>query len=133
MIELSQALLLTLIGMGMTFAAIGLLVVGMIVMTALIKDRSQDDEELPDVTPGAPSEPPIQEGQPRHIAAAAAVSVALAEPSPRYAAAAAAVAVVLATQATPPVIISASAPNAWNAYVRGQQLSRRRAYDLKRR
>jgi len=134
MIELSQALFLTLIGMGMTFAAIGLLVVGMYLMTALIKDKAQDDGELPKVAPEPLTEGLAQEGQHRHIAAAAAVSVALTEQSPRYAtAAAAAVAVALTTQSAPPVVVSAGARNAWNAYVRGQQLSQRRTYDLKRR
>ncbi len=41
---LNQALILTLVGMGMTFAALGLLVLGMYAMTALITDKPRRQE-----------------------------------------------------------------------------------------
>jgi sodium pump decarboxylase gamma subunit len=41
---LNQALILTLVGMGMTFAALGLLVLGMYAMTAFITDKPRRKE-----------------------------------------------------------------------------------------
>jgi Na+-transporting methylmalonyl-CoA/oxaloacetate decarboxylase gamma subunit len=122
---LNQALVLTLIGMGMTFAALGLLVLGMYAMTALITDeprrKKAPDEEAPvegtlvtqvaDVVLhlAAAANPPdvkAEAVEDRERAAAAAVALALAlegdsshldaTPADRYRAAAAAVAMAVA-------------------------------------
>jgi Na+-transporting methylmalonyl-CoA/oxaloacetate decarboxylase gamma subunit len=121
---LNQALILTLIGMGMTFAALGLLVLGMYAMTALIKDEPRRKkvpaEEAPvegtlvtqvaDVvlhlaTTANLPDVEAEAAEDRERAAAAAVALALASegespqlvtPADRYRAAAAAVAMAVA-------------------------------------
>ncbi len=131
---LNQSLLLTLIGMGMTFASIGVLVLGMYAMTAFIKDKANvEEEETPEAAPAVELEPwawgPADNQRP--LAAAAAVSVALAEQtsSARYLAAAAAVAGALATTAPAAVQPApADASSAWNAHVRSRNLARRSDY-----
>ncbi|MBN2002743.1 MAG: OadG family protein [Anaerolineae bacterium] len=134
---LNQALILTLIGMGMTFAAIGVLVVGMYAMTAFIKDKDDAADELPEVAPVIEDEPlwwkPTEDQRP--LAAAAAVSVALAEQtsSARYVAAAAAVSAALATAPATSHPASSITFDVWNAHVRSQNLARRHAYDARRR
>jgi Na+-transporting methylmalonyl-CoA/oxaloacetate decarboxylase gamma subunit len=98
---LNQALVLTLIGMGMTFGALGLLVLGMYAMTALITDKPRREtastEEAPaeealvtrvaDVVlhlAAAASQPSTEveadrpRDEDREYAAAAAVALALA-------------------------------------------------------
>lgn len=121
--ELTQAFILTLVGMGMTFAAIGLLVVGMYALTALVKDKPEAavEEALP-----APETPqPMLQKLSVEIqrAAAAAVSVALAEggASPRYVAAAAAVATALSARTVPAG--AAVDAGAWNVAVRARRLA----------
>ncbi len=81
--SLVDALWLTVIGMAMTFGALGALVLGMYAMTALIRDRQADETEpagsaAPDPEPSA-----VVEDQGRYIAAAAAVAAALAQAETR--------------------------------------------------
>ncbi len=132
--ELQQALLLTVIGMGMTFAAIGLLVAVMYAMTALIKDKTDvedvdtDDIDLPIAV--APWENSSNDIAP--LAAAAAVATMFAEQQGKAQAAAAAVTVALTTQtiATPAFT---TRPNAWNTTIRAQRLAQRQYHNLRRR
>jgi len=106
---LKQALWLTLIGMGMTFAAIGALVLGMYALGS-IKPRKAGGEAMA----GEAEEAPV-----------AAAEAALSTAEARYQAAVAAVAVARA-QALPEVRRSAGAPvDQWRACVRTQQLLRR--------
>lgn len=77
---LGQALWLTVWGMGITFAAIGVLVGGMYLLTALAKDDSAAEEAEEATTAEAEPETtalPAEEG--RRLAAMAAVAVALAQ------------------------------------------------------
>ncbi len=137
-ILLEQALVLTVVGMGMTFVAIGLLVVGMYAMTALIKDKALiknkadeiaavDEIELLEAPVAQQPAFAIDPGHPQ-IAAAAAVAAMLAEYNGKAQAAAAAVAVAWATQSAAP----STAPSAWNVTRRGQQLAQRKYHDLRR-
>jgi Na+-transporting methylmalonyl-CoA/oxaloacetate decarboxylase gamma subunit len=146
MIELEQALILTLVGMGMTFAAIGLLVAGMYAMTAFIKDKADDEDELFDEMPAIYEPSPIA-GHPspgdsgrndadRRLAAAAAVATMLAEQQGKMQAAAAAVAAAIATAdaaatqtTTGPQLATSSA---WNTAIRVQRLSQRQYHDARR-
>lgn len=102
---LKQALLLTLVGMGMTFTAIGALVLGMVALGA-IKPKAVEAEE--DVeAPVASTEAEIPAADARYLAAAAAVSVACA-------------------QAVRESRQPAGAPvDQWRGYVRNQNLAQR--------
>ncbi|HOU14430.1 MAG TPA: OadG family protein [Anaerolineae bacterium] len=103
---LNQALILTLIGMGMTFAALGLLVLGMYAMTAFITDKPRRKEapteetqteealmtQVADVVlhiaaasglPGADAAPSQLQNEDRQRAAAAAVALALEDSIPQ--------------------------------------------------
>jgi Na+-transporting methylmalonyl-CoA/oxaloacetate decarboxylase gamma subunit len=102
---LSEALRYTLIGMGMTFAAIGALVVGMYLLTALAPGR--EAEETPEARVGGAAPEP-QAGNDRHRAAVAAVAVALAE----------------ASRARSPRGIRPGAADRWTTFVRSQHLKR---------
>ncbi len=148
--SLNQALILTLVGMGMTFAALGLLVLGMYALTALFTDKPRRREPpLPEVPvegtlvtqvadvalqlatfaaqPGAAAQPSDED---RYRAAAAAVAHALAleddTPSAddRYRAAVAAIAVACAeTESQPASGGRLVAPEAWNSHIRARHLS----------
>ena len=112
--SLSQALQLTAYGMGMTFAAIGALVLGMYAMTLFIKDKEEEAAAAPvsaSESAPVPSEDAAFGG--RRRAAAAAVAVALAQTA----------------QAAKP---AAAATGTWSAYIRGQHLSQRQQHDLRR-
>lgn len=145
---LNQALLLTLVGMGMTFAALGLLVLGMYAMTALISDEPRRKkapvEEAPAeevvVTQAADvilhlataRQLDVVAGE-RELAAATAVALALAleadTPDTRYRAAAAAVAMAMASGDAAPASTNAVAiPDAWNMHVRSQHLTQRQRF-----
>ena len=126
-----QGLQLTVLGMGMTFAAIGALVIGMYVMTAVTRTRR------PDV--GATRTDGQEEGGRVSLDGAALESETLssAEKSgdnARYRAAVAAVAVALAEagQRTAEEMPRQSG-DVWDLYVRGRHLSRRMRYDLRQR
>lgn len=151
---LAQALRLTALGMGMTFASIGALALGMLAMTYLTNGsrlRAKDGRErktLDDRTSESQAKPATAESipaghavvRPEAAAAAAAVGVALARLAEDHAmeaaqAAAAAVAVSLIDQqgsvSSAPSYPGAAEP--WNSYVRGAHLSRRARYESQRR
>lgn len=69
------ALRLTAIGMGVTFTAIGVLVLGMYAMTLLLKDHPEEEDE------SVPLFVREEEEELRRCAAAVAVAVALARES----------------------------------------------------
>ena len=147
---LNQALILTLVGMGMTFAALGLLVLGMYAMTALITDeprrKTAPAEEVPTeeriVTQAADvvlhlattaRQPGVDVRENCALAAAAAVSLALEDARPqlddRYRAAAAAVAmIVTGGEVTSASVNISTAPDAWNTHVRTQHLTQRQRW-----
>ena len=138
---LSQALLLTLIGMTMTFAAIGLLVGGMYVLTALIKDE-RPKARKPVVVK---VERNVQsEAEAKRISQAVFPSITIApeevptandednanEVEDRQRAAAVAVALALAIQA---ISTTNTAPmDGWNTFVRGHHLAQRQRYAARR-
>lgn len=139
---LTQALLLTLIGMTMTFAAIALLVVGMYVLTALIKDERPKARKPVVVS----VERNVQsEAEAKQISQAVFPGVTITskdaqtdddqdnanEAENRNRAAAAAVAVALAMQSTA-TATAAVAADSWNTFVRGRHLARRERYNARR-
>ncbi len=133
---LKQALVLTVWGMGMTFLALGALVIGMYLMTALSKDRTEPHPESDTTMDASMEEDNIQSdfehliienqvieqnGADLNLAVAATVAVALAlsleSEEKQY--------------NTPAPI---AAPAAWDHYVRGRHLSQRSHFEqLKRR
>jgi len=119
--SLVQALALTGIGMGMTFAAIGVLVLGMYLMTALIKDRQPAGQAAPSSASvpdsNASPEPllPASTSTALYKAAAAAVAVALAELPQAE-----------STRGWPLPV------SGWSESVRAQHLAGRQRYDLRR-
>lgn len=145
---LTQALQLTALGMGMTFASIGALALGMLVMTYLtnnpfgalraarrIKERKSVTSSTEPSASGRlqPSDPVAAQ------AAAAAVAVALAEQASAgtpatgaMKAAAAAVAVSLVAEQSKRQTDRPGAEGVWDAYARGQHLSRRAGYEARR-
>ena len=150
-----QALQLTAMGMGMTFASIGALVLGMLLMTRITrgKGRAAGDKISAAVAIG-PEEPgasvvdavngnletrggDLSAGEATR-AAVAAVAVALSQRQAirpdSDAARAAAAAVAVALGAPQPVTSGPEIRRAdvWNAHVRGQYLSRRADYDARR-
>lgn len=141
---LGQALQLTVLGMGMTFASIGALALGMFLMTRIrIGKRSAGPTtvspsgaaiEAADMTECFDTSEDIDQGTAQ--AAAAAVAVALIEDTPvvdgAAQAAAAAVAVALAgSDPTSPRVVS-TAEGTWNSFVRSMHLSRRARYEARR-
>ena len=150
--NLAQALQLTVLGMGMTFASIGALALGMLLMTRMTREKNRagvpagtpatapvgvpDDDEIGTNEMAERSEVDGPPGGAAARVAAAAVAAALANRPPAIGGAeqavAAAVAVALAGHgaATPQVEISAV--DAWDGYVRSVHLSRRARYDVRR-
>lgn len=155
---LNQALVLTLIGMGMTFGALGLLVLGMYAMTALITDKprrkktsaeeAQPEEALvtrvADVVlhlAAASNLPDVgaETAEDRERAAVAAVALALAlegdapqfdvTPEDRYHAAAAAVAIAVACADVVPTSVNISTvPDVWDYHARAQHFTRHQRF-----
>ncbi|MDY0019750.1 MAG: OadG family protein [Anaerolineae bacterium] len=95
---LRQALWYTVIGMGITFLSLGALAVGMYVLTALPTGKKKAEEP--------PTEVAAPQADDRYLAAAAAVSVALAQ-----------------AQVIRPTARATSNP--WSAYVRSYHLAQR--------
>jgi len=149
---LAQALQLTVLGMGMTFASIGVLALGMLLMTRMTREKDRagtpvgtpagmsvsvsdgDETEMNEMTDRSEVE-----GRPDGSAAraaAAAVAVALANRPPATTgaaqAAAAAVAVALAGHGAAAPQVEVSAVDAWDGYVRSVHLSRRARHDARR-
>jgi len=141
---LNQALFLTLIGMTMTFAAIGLLVIGMYALTALARDERPKKRKpvvvtverdlqseatakqislavfpnitlTPEKTPNNDQNDVVDEAENRRRAAATAVAMALA------------MQVTATTTAT-----GAVAGDNWNTFVRGHHLAQRQRYAAQR-
>lgn len=102
---LRQALMLTVIGMGMTFTAIGALVLGMYLLSG---SRSRKAEAA-----AAPTEPE------------AVVAMAAPPADARYIAAAAAVAVARAQAMRAPRRDAAAPVDQWRSFVRSGQLAQR--------
>ncbi|MBN1246709.1 MAG: hypothetical protein JXC32_03585 [Anaerolineae bacterium] len=146
---LAQALRLTVLGMGMTFASIGALVLGMLAMTYLTNrmhfGRGETGERgtVRGWETGGQAAGKREAGAPYSDeaaqAVAAAVAVALADQAEvrdagAAQAAAAAVAVCLATQPGPASGLrqQAGSVGAWDSFVRGAHLSRRARYESRR-
>ncbi len=141
---LNQALLLTLVGMGMTFAAIGLLVLGMYAMTALIKDTRPEARKAVVIK----VERNLQsEATAKQISKAVFPGVTITPEKSddrdtnntrshdgRYRAAAVAVAVALAAQSASTTAQQANVAlaDSWNAFVRGRHLAQRQRYYARR-
>ncbi len=141
---LAQALQLTVLGMGMTFASIGVLALGMLLLTRMTREKDNAG------TPGGGEIGTIEmaersaersevDGPPAEAAAcvaAVAVAVALANRAPAtrgaVKAAAAAVAVALAGHGAAMPQVEVSAVDAWDGYVRSVHLSRRARYVARR-
>ena len=126
---LALALQLTVLGMGMTFASIGALALGMLLMTRMTREKDGDEIGMTDMADS--SEVHGLPGEAAGRAAAAAVAVALANRAPAQAAAAA-VAVTLAGHGLATPQVEVSAVEAWDGYVRSVHLSRRARYDARR-
>ena len=126
---LEQAVILTGWGMGMTFLAIGALVIGMYLMSMVIKEKTETaaddtDETIADLLEEDNEETieplEINNGgfsinsreQYRALAASVAVALALSQES---------------GEKEP--ITTTTTPGAWNHYVRGRQLSQRSRYE----
>ncbi|MCD6284418.1 MAG: hypothetical protein J7M39_00720 [Anaerolineae bacterium] len=146
---LAQALQLTVLGMGMTFASIGVLALGMLLLTRMAGEKDKagtpggtlggtpDGGEIETTEMAERSEVDGPPGEAAARAAVAAVAVALANraPATRGAAqaAAAAVAVALAGHGSDIIPqVEVSAVDAWDGYVRSGHLSRRARYDARR-
>ncbi|MBN1877368.1 MAG: OadG family protein [Anaerolineae bacterium] len=153
---LIQALQLTVIGMGMTFGAIGALVGGMYLMTALVRDRApmeangsnpeEDDSKLSllgitvdlEELNGTPLENQESRIEAPHSTSSSLKSTKAgseyADPSGPLVAAAAAVSVALAQELQVPALSSCapSVTGGWNTCIRGRQLLGRQYYDLQR-
>ena len=142
---LAQALQLTVLGMGMTFASIGVLALGMLLLTRMAGEKDKagtpagtpDGGEIDTTEMAERSEVDGPPGEAAARAAVAAVAVALVNraPATRGAAQAAAAAVAVALAGHGSGIIpqvEVSAVDAWDGYVRSGHLSRRARYDARR-
>jgi Na+-transporting methylmalonyl-CoA/oxaloacetate decarboxylase gamma subunit len=124
-----QGLQLTLLGMGMTFASIGALVVGMYLMTAVTRKRRPevDMEEPEDEGGRVPLDRAVLERGGMSVRGESTQNA-------KYRAAATAVAVALAEEAQRKAV---GAPrrfdDAWDLFVRNRHLSRRMRHDLRQR
>ncbi len=122
---LSQTLRLTLWGMGMTFASIGILVLGMYLMTYLTRERREEEGDVM----AAPLEREAvevemeRERKRKAVAAAvaAAVAVALAQGEQQP-----------AKPVALPTAMRALLDEPWNAYARGLHVLRRQRYEAHR-
>jgi Na+-transporting methylmalonyl-CoA/oxaloacetate decarboxylase gamma subunit len=136
MIDLiKQSLILTGWGMGMTFLAIGALMVGMYTMTILFKEKHDPavEDKVEDVAYDSSEEDstqhletddiniiryaPQQREQYRAVAASVAVAIAIAEETRK-------------SQETLPLT---QIPSLWDFYVRGHHVSQRTFYESRKR
>ena len=142
---LAQALQLTVLGMGMTFASIGVLALGMLLLTRMAREKDRAGtpvgDEMGTIEMAERSEAEGPSGEAAARAAAAAVAVALAHRPPAARvpatsgaaqAAAAAVAVALAGHGSAMRQVEVSAVDAWDGYIRSVHLSRRARYGARR-
>jgi Na+-transporting methylmalonyl-CoA/oxaloacetate decarboxylase gamma subunit len=139
---LAQALRLTVLGMGMTFASIAALALGMWGMTYLTRMRSRESPAEGGQENVAPvgsdvavqgAADPIDQAEVREADAAPA-ETAPAETASADAAQAAAVAVAVSqTTQLSDVALEHQAPSeAWDTFVRGANLARRARYDARK-
>ncbi len=118
--SLLQALQLTVVGMGMTFAAIGTLVAGMYLLTALTREPEE-----------AAPEPPPDPNKLTILGITVDISQVNAAPAEaKQRAVAAAVAVAMAA-ARPAAMIRPTVVDNWAAYVRMQHVMRRRYHRMR--
>ncbi|MCU0519368.1 MAG: hypothetical protein MUF84_01545 [Anaerolineae bacterium] len=122
---ISQALWLTIVGMGMTFLSIGALVGGIFLLTHLTRAKENAPSTLTEPTQSATGGTPAvssiwdaPDAEIRRRAVAAAVGVAMA--------------LTAQVRVEPAVDLGVTATDAWSAYVRGQQLSSRSRYESRR-
>ena len=114
---LKQALWLTGVGMSMTFASIGLLVLGMYALTALFPEKKgQPPAEVQPVKGPVVQEPASAD---RYKAAVAAVSVAVAQ--------------ARLQPAAPAVSTPWPGSDEWTPYVRSRHLAQRALYSARPR
>lgn len=107
---LTEALGLTVVGMGMTFAALGTLVLGMYLLTMLTAEKKSAVKEESAAPSPAAAGPSVSTEDERYLAAVAAVAVAVA-------------------QATTKQQRQRGQPrDQWGLYVRSQQLNARRSH-----
>ena len=123
---ISQALWLTIVGMGMTFLSIGALVGGIYLLTHLTRAKEKASAALAEPARSALGEASAvssiweaPDAEPRRRAVAAAVGVAMA--------------LAAEIRAVPAADTGAVATGAWSAYVRGLHLSSRSRYESRRR
>ena len=118
---LSQTLWLTLWGMGMTFASIGFLVLGMYLMTYLTRGRREEEGDIM----AAPLEREAveveieRERKRKAVAAAVAAALAREEQQP-------------VEPVALPTAMRALLDEPWNAYARGLHVLRRQRYEAHR-
>jgi Na+-transporting methylmalonyl-CoA/oxaloacetate decarboxylase gamma subunit len=141
---LGQALQLTLLGMGMTFASIGALALGMWGITYLTRGArpqpsiEEGHENVGYVGAGtgmraAADDPDMAvEQMNQAVAAATAVALALAEQAQARGAAQAAAAAVAVSQVAQPVPAFRATSGAWDSFVRSASLSQRARYDARK-
>ena len=114
-----QTVGITVVGMGLTFAAIGILVAAMIVLTRWARDREEEASHPREPSGAIPTDERRDELE---QAAAVAVAVALAQAARRAHP-------IYAWHAGRPE----SEPGAWQDHARGQQLEQRRIHGALRR
>lgn len=115
---LTQALQLTLWGMGMTFASIGILVLGMYAMTYLTREKKGEEGEAMVAALEEEDVEVERERKRRAVAAAVAVALAQREQCPK--------------EPVLPVVAYASGDGPWNAYARGLHVLHRLHYEARR-
>ena len=109
---LTEALGLTVVGMGMTFASIGMLVLGMYLLTMLTGEKRLPGKEKNAPLISVAAEPSVPVEEERYLAAVGAVAVAVA-----------------VAQAAKEQQRQRSQPgDQWGLYVRSQQLNVRRSH-----
>ena len=116
--DLNQTVWITVVGMGLTFAAIGLLVAAMVALTRWARGRGEITSYRTEPSGAIPADEELEELE---QAAAVAVAVALAQAArrahPTY-----------AWHAAPP----GDEPSPWQAHSRGQQLEQRKTHQTLR-
>ncbi|MCJ7551930.1 MAG: hypothetical protein MUQ30_19855, partial [Anaerolineae bacterium] len=125
---LAQALQLTVLGMGMTFASIGVLALVMLLMTWMTREkdragtpvgvRAGDEKGMTEMAGGSEADELSDGAAARAVAAAVAVALTNAAPATTgpAQAAAAAVAVALAGRGSDMPQVEVSAVDAWDGY-----------------
>jgi Na+-transporting methylmalonyl-CoA/oxaloacetate decarboxylase gamma subunit len=110
-----QTVLISVWGMGLTFLALGLVVLSMVVLTSLARQREQPEQE-PVQVEGAADVEVVENFQ---LAAVAAVALAKAQAAQRKA---------INVQRAP----SGGTASSWESYTRAQKLDKRRTHQVLR-